>query len=242
MPKRTLRKAALVAVLLLALGSPLLASGQLASQDRERGLPAGLDLPVEAAAVAEEPSAISVNPAGLGFLSGPALQYFHETASGLRTDADGMYLADRLGKLALGYSSEWLRPTPLLSRYRRSQFALALTDGHAVSRRGRPTHAADSSPPLARERAPALTPDSPSGPCATSSLAPTALATERTSAEGGRPSGSTSQPPQGSSRTGSPSRPTSWPTMRDGPSAPNGPGSPSSRSSSRGSPPGRPSI
>ena len=122
--------AALAALLLL----PLPASAQLADADRDRGLPAGLTLPVLGAAAAEEPTALTVNPAGIGFVGGPALQYFHEGDPSARAAGDGLYLADRLGPLALGLDAEWLRPgREPLPGYRRTQLALALSDGRAAS-------------------------------------------------------------------------------------------------------------
>ncbi len=124
---------ALLAALLLLL-LPLPAHAQLAAADRDRGIPAGLTLPVLGAAAVEEPTAPAVNPAGLGFMGGPALQYFHEADPQAHADGDGLYLADRLGPLALGFSEEWLRPgKEPLPRYRRSRLALALSDGRAVS-------------------------------------------------------------------------------------------------------------
>ncbi|HYD40614.1 MAG TPA: signal peptide peptidase SppA [Anaeromyxobacter sp.] len=118
--------------LLLALALP--ARAQLAAEDRERGLPAGLTLPVLGAAAAEEPIALDVNPAGVGFVGGFAVQYFHEGVPGRRTLGDGVYLADRLGPLALGFGHEWLRPGAApLAKYQRSRLALALTDGRSAS-------------------------------------------------------------------------------------------------------------
>jgi protease-4 len=125
-----LRSASLL--LLAVLASP--ASAQLAAQDRERGLPAGLTLPNLGVATADEPIALDVNPAGLGFLGGFGLQYFHEGVPERRTLGDGLYLGDRFGPVALGYSHEWLRPGDApLARYQRSRFAFAITDAHAAS-------------------------------------------------------------------------------------------------------------
>lgn len=120
------------ALLAVALASP--ARAQLAADDRERGIPAGLTLPVLGAAAAEEPIALEVNPAGVGFMGGFALQYFHEGVPGRNTTGDGVYLADRFGPVAVGFGHEWLRPgeAPLAS-YQRSRLALALTDGRSVS-------------------------------------------------------------------------------------------------------------
>lgn len=141
----------LLAVAILALALP--ASAQLAAQDRARGLPAGLTLPTQGAASVEEPAGLSINPAGVGFVGGLALQYLHEAEPGGRTAGDGLYLADRFGPLALGYGLEWLRPGEgPLPRYRRSQLALALTDGRAVSLGGGLTwlHSSDGAVERAR--------------------------------------------------------------------------------------------
>jgi protease-4 len=116
---------------LLALTSAS-AHAQLAAQDREDGIPAGLTLPVLGAAAAEEPIALDVNPAGVGFVGGFALQYFHEGVPERGTIGDGVYLADRFGPLAIGFGQEWLRPGDApLARYQRSRLALALTDGRS---------------------------------------------------------------------------------------------------------------
>ena len=47
---------------------------------------------------------------------------------------DGLYLADRFGPLAIGYGLELVNPGDApLARYRRSQLALALSDGRSAS-------------------------------------------------------------------------------------------------------------
>jgi len=123
---------ALLATLLLVLAFP--ARAQIAAADRESGLPAGLTLPNQFAAVAEEPTALGVNPAGVGFVGGFAFQYFHEGVASEHTSADGLYLADRFGPLAIGYGLELVNPGDApLARYRRSRLALALSDGRSAS-------------------------------------------------------------------------------------------------------------
>jgi len=110
------------------------ARAQIAALDRDRGFPAGLTLPSQAAAAAEEPVALDVNPAGLGFLDGFALQYFHEGVPSEKSSGDGIYLGDRFGPVGLGYGIEWLRPGDApLPRYHRSRWALSLSDGRALS-------------------------------------------------------------------------------------------------------------
>jgi protease-4 len=104
---RFVKQAALAALLL----SARTASAQIQNAlDRQAGIPAGLALPVLGAAVAEEPAALGANPAAVGFVGRPAIQYFHEagvTEGGL---ADGLYGATLLGPLGIGYSAEWVRP------------------------------------------------------------------------------------------------------------------------------------
>ena len=127
-------RALLATVLVLALFLATPASAQLAAQDRERGIPAGLTLPAPGAAAAEEPIALDVNPAGVGFVGGLTLQYFHEGVPGRRTNGDGVYLADRFGPLAIAFGHEWLRPGDApLARYRRSRLALAVGDGRSTA-------------------------------------------------------------------------------------------------------------
>jgi protease-4 len=124
-------KLAAAAALLLSASS---ASAQIQNAlDRQAGIPAGLALPVQGAASAEEPIALGANPAAVGFVGGPTVQYFHEsgvTDGGL---ADGLYGATLLGPLGIGYSSEWVRPGSIGAKYRRGVFALSLGDGKSVS-------------------------------------------------------------------------------------------------------------
>lgn len=122
----------LLATALLLAALP--AAAQLAVTDRERGRPVGLTLPVLGVATAEEPTAIDLTPAGVGFVGGFALQYFHEGIPARDFHGDGLYVADRFGPLAVGYGAEWLRPGRApLPRYHRSRLALALTDGRSAS-------------------------------------------------------------------------------------------------------------
>jgi protease-4 len=123
-----------VLAILVLLLLPLPAQAQIAAAEREAGLPAGLTLPNQFAAAAEEPTALGVNPAGLGFVGGLAFQYFHEGAPAEHASGDGLYLADRFGPLAVGYGVEWLRPGDApLPGYRRSRLGLALSDGRSAS-------------------------------------------------------------------------------------------------------------
>ncbi len=124
--------AALAAAAVLA--APVARAQLSSATDRANGLPAGLALPVLGAAAAEEPTALGVNPAGIGFVGGLALHYFHEEDAAPGDRADGLYAADRLGPFGLGGSFEWVRPGEGLGAdYRRSRFALTLGDGQAFS-------------------------------------------------------------------------------------------------------------
>jgi protease-4 len=96
-------------------------------------VPAGLALPAFGAAVVEEPLALGTNPAGIGFVKDFALQYFHEGGARSGDDGDGLYLAEGLGPLGIGYGVEWLRPGEGGGpRYRRQRFALTLGDGRSA--------------------------------------------------------------------------------------------------------------
>jgi protease-4 len=88
---------------------------------------------VEGAAAAEEPSALNVNPAGVGFVDRFALMYFHQGQQATGSQDDGVYAATGLGPLALGLSMEWMRPGEGAPRYRLTKLALALTDGKSAS-------------------------------------------------------------------------------------------------------------
>jgi len=128
-------KVALAAAIALA-AAP--AAAQLDNAlERIGGVPAGLAVPVTGAAVAEEPDAPNVNPAGIGFVREPALQYFHEGQVTPGSQADGVWAATALGPLGLGFSMEWLRPgdagDALSSRYQRTSLALSLSDGRLAS-------------------------------------------------------------------------------------------------------------
>jgi protease-4 len=122
------------AALAFLLCLPLAARAQIAAVDRAAGVPAGVTVPSLGAAAAEEPTAIGVNPAGLGFVGGGALQYVHEAQPDAHASGDGLYLAGALGPAHLGVAVEWLRPgEDPLPRYHRTSFALALSDGRAAS-------------------------------------------------------------------------------------------------------------
>jgi protease-4 len=128
--RRLVNAAALAAAVLAA--RPV--SGQvLNALDRQRGIPAGLALPVPGVAVAEEPSGLGTTPAAAGFVKALALQWFREGEITEGSDADGLYLASGLGPLGLGYSIEWVRPGEVGARYRKNTLALATGDGRSFS-------------------------------------------------------------------------------------------------------------
>jgi protease-4 len=113
----------------LALAPAALAQSSVAV-DRARGLPVGLSVPGTVAG-AEEPTAVSVNPAGLGFVDGFTLQYFYQHG---RDDSggNGVYLGVPLGPLVPGLALEWMSPTGS-PRYLRSTLGLALGFGQTFS-------------------------------------------------------------------------------------------------------------
>lgn len=118
-----------------ALAAPLAARAQLANADvLEAGHPASLALPIGGVAAAEEPSALGVNPAGIGFVRDACAQWFHEEKAVGRSAADGLYLAGAVGPVGGGFSMEWVRPeVGYGARYRKTTLALALTDQKAWS-------------------------------------------------------------------------------------------------------------
>ncbi len=127
-PALALLRAALASVLAVS----ALAARPAAAQVQNIGspLPVGLPLPVPGVAVAEEATSTSVNPAGIGFLHGPALEYFH--MEGDVADGDGLYAAGLIGPFGPALSVEWVRPAAG-PRYRLTTLGLALSDGHTAS-------------------------------------------------------------------------------------------------------------
>jgi protease-4 len=127
---RFVNAAAVALVLAAAPATAQVSSGN----DRDRGIPVGLALPTLGVAAAEEPTALGTNPAGVGFVKEPALQYFHEGSATPGSAADGLYAADSFGPLGVGFSMEWIRPGDADGpRYRRTRLGLTLGDGRALS-------------------------------------------------------------------------------------------------------------
>jgi protease-4 len=116
------------------LAAPLVASPQTQSlQGRARGEPVGMAVPGTSVAGAEEPTALEVNPAGVGFVGDLTLQYFHEGRSGTGQAGDGFWLAAPIGALVPAISMQWLRPASGGgSRFRKTTLGLALS-GRPVS-------------------------------------------------------------------------------------------------------------
>ena len=122
------KQAAALALLLGAGPAAAQVSNALA---RQAGLPAGLALPVPGVAAAEEPAAMGVTPAAVGFVGGPALQWFREAGVVQDSAADGLYAAAAAGPFGLGYSVEWVSPGDVpLQRFRKNTFALSVGDHH----------------------------------------------------------------------------------------------------------------
>ncbi|HET9597006.1 MAG TPA: S49 family peptidase, partial [Anaeromyxobacteraceae bacterium] len=121
----------------LALLAPLAlpAAAQTANlEGRAAAAPTGIAVPGLSAATADEPTALQVNPAGIGFVGGPALQYFHEGRPGTGQAADGFWLAAPLGPLVPALSMEWMRPrSGGGSRFRKTTLGLAVAGGQTFS-------------------------------------------------------------------------------------------------------------
>jgi protease-4 len=118
-----------------ALAAALPARAQVQSAlDRDQGFPAGLSLPVSGAAAAEEPTALGVNPAGVGFVPHLAAQAFHEQEVTPDSRADAIFAADGVGPLGVGFGMQWVRPGEGDGpRYRKTTLAFAITDARAFS-------------------------------------------------------------------------------------------------------------
>ncbi len=120
----------LAAALLFA---PLAASAQTSSlQGRAQAAPVGIPVPGLSVAGAEEATALEVNPAGVGFVNGLALHYFHEGRAGLA--GDGFWLAAPLGPVVPALAMQWIRPGDAGGpRFRKTTIGLALASGQTAS-------------------------------------------------------------------------------------------------------------
>jgi protease-4 len=121
----------------LALLAPLAlpAAAQTSNlEGRAAAAPTGIAIPGLSAATADEATALQVNPAGIGFVGGPALHYFHEGRPGTGQAGDGFWLAAPLGPLVPALSMEWMRPrSGGGSRFRKTTLGLALAGGQTFS-------------------------------------------------------------------------------------------------------------
>jgi protease-4 len=105
MPRR--KAAALGAVFLLSLCASAAALGQGFSSSPGNGVP----LPAEAHALDDGATSLSQSPGSLAFVRALELDYVRSQAYGDQgASGDGLFLAGALGPLALGVSTEWIRP------------------------------------------------------------------------------------------------------------------------------------
>ena len=120
-----------LALALLAALSPAAGRAQaVLTSDLAAGIPVGLAVP-NTVAGADEPTAVSVNPAGLAFVGGATLQYFFQDGQAGSLVANGLYGALPLGPLVPALSLEWMSPQSG-PRYLKTELALALGIGDVV--------------------------------------------------------------------------------------------------------------
>ncbi len=114
---------------------PLAAGAQTRNlQGRARGEPTGIAIPDLSVAGAEEPTALEVNPAGIGFVDGLTFQYFHEGRGGTGLGGDGFWLATPVGPLVPALSMQWIRPADGGgARFRKTTLGLAVPRSQALS-------------------------------------------------------------------------------------------------------------
>ena len=121
--------------LVLVLGTALAAEAARAqavlTSDLAAGLPVGLAVP-NAVAVADEPTAVSINPAGLGFVGGATLQYFFQAGQAGSLLGNGVYGAVPVGPVVPSLSLEWMSPASG-PRYLKTELALASELGEVLS-------------------------------------------------------------------------------------------------------------
>jgi protease IV len=128
----SLPRLACAAGLLLAAVQPRAQS--VIQLDRFRGLPVGLAVPGSIAG-AESPSALSLNPAGPGFVEALAFDYLHESGrEGSDRTGNGAWFTLPLGPLVPSLSMEWVSPGEGRGpRYRKTGLGLALAAGQIFS-------------------------------------------------------------------------------------------------------------
>jgi protease IV len=133
------RRAHALAAIAAAALAPALARAQAENlRLRASGQPVGIAIPGLSVAGAEEPTALSVNPAGAGFVESLTFQYFHEGRGETGGQAgDGVYLGLPIGGIVPTLSMEWMRPGDRkgqgLPRFRRTAFGLAFANDQVAS-------------------------------------------------------------------------------------------------------------
>jgi protease-4 len=85
----------------------------------------GLTLRPTGAALVDQATAPSVNPAGLSYVGDFELDYLHERNLSLSSTNDGLFVGNTFGHLGLGFSMEWLRPA-FQPHYRRTSWSASL--------------------------------------------------------------------------------------------------------------------
>jgi protease-4 len=111
---------------LLFLLLPSLALAQTGAIVREPVPPRGVTLPPTGAALVDEATALSVNPAALRFVGPAQLFYVHERNLVRDQVGDGVFLGAAPLGLGLGLSLEWIRGHGAQPDYRKTSFGLAL--------------------------------------------------------------------------------------------------------------------
>ncbi|MCP3141385.1 signal peptide peptidase SppA [Pyxidicoccus xibeiensis] len=111
----------LLALLLL----PALALAQTGTVPQSHQPSRGVTLPPTGAALVDEATALSLNPAGLGYLDGSQLFYLHERNLTRDGVGDGVFVATRFLGLGAGASMEWIRGR-FEPDYRKTSLGLSL--------------------------------------------------------------------------------------------------------------------
>ncbi|HVP68481.1 MAG TPA: signal peptide peptidase SppA [Anaeromyxobacteraceae bacterium] len=101
------------------------------TSDLASGIPVGLAVP-NTVAGADEPTAVSVNPSGLGFVGGATLQYFLQDSQAGSLLGNGVYAAVPVGPVVPALSLEWMSPAAG-PRYLKTEFALAFGVGQVFA-------------------------------------------------------------------------------------------------------------
>jgi protease-4 len=110
---------------LLFLLLPSLALAQTGAIVREPAPPRGVTLPPTGAALVDEATALSVNPAALRFVGPTQLFYVHERNLVRDQVGDGVFLGATPLGVGLGLGLEWIRGRGAQPDYRKTSFGLA---------------------------------------------------------------------------------------------------------------------